>query len=146
MLVVLAGVTAAISGCQDSTAPANPSPSSVAVQGPTFTKMASGAPIADEYIVVLKSNVSDVSGKAKGLLKTGTLRKTYSKALHGFAAHMSEAEARSIASDPSVAYVEQDRVVQVSTTQINQRGESIASTRRRFRWIRRITTPPLALE
>lgn len=81
--------------------------------------MVTGAPIPDEYVVVLKSSVSDVPGKAKGLLKKGLLNKTYGKALHGFSAHMSKAEALSIASDPSVAYVEQDRVVQVSTAQIN---------------------------
>src|SRR5699024_8941614 len=59
-------------------------------------------------------DVSDVPGKAKGLLKNGILRHTYGKALKGFAAHMTAAEAAQVAADPSVAYVEQDHEVSVS--------------------------------
>lgn len=113
-LVVLAGLTVVISGCQDSTAPTSAAAPGLAITQPSFTKMVTGAPIPDEYIVVLKSSVSDVSGKANGLLKQGKLERTYAKAMKGFLAHMSSVEAASIANDPSVAYVEQDRVMQAS--------------------------------
>ncbi|HXV15540.1 MAG TPA: S8 family serine peptidase, partial [Gemmatimonadaceae bacterium] len=114
-LAVLAGLTIIVSGCQDSTAPTSTAAApGVTLAQPTFTKMVNGAPIPDEYIVVLKSSVSDVPGKAKGLLKNGSLERTYGKAMKGFLAHMSSIEAASIANDPSVAYVEQDRVMQAS--------------------------------
>lgn len=114
VLAVIAGLTVVISGCQDSTAPTSGVATSAEISRPTFTKMVTGAPIPDEYIVVLKSSVSDVTGKANGLLKNGTLKRTYAKAMKGFLAHMSASEAASIANDPSVAYVEQDRVMQAS--------------------------------
>lgn len=118
VIAALACLTAVISGCQDSTAPAASAPS-VEISQPAFTRMANGAPIPDEYIVVLKSSVSDVPSKAKGLLKKGFLNQTYSKAVKGFSAHMSSIEAASIATDPSVAYVEQDRVIQVADVESN---------------------------
>jgi subtilisin family serine protease len=113
-VAMLAGLTVVVSGCQDSTAPISAAASSAVIAQPTFTKMVNGAPIPDEYIVVLKSSVSDVSGKANSLLKAGTLKRTYGKAMKGFLAHMSASEASSMANDPSVAYIEQDRVMQAS--------------------------------
>ena len=115
-LAVLGAMTITMSACQDAVAPVTQA--AAPVPPPVFTRMVS-APIPDEYIVVLKSNVSDVSGKAKGLLRNGLLKRTYGKALHGFAAHMTRDEAINIASDPSVAYVEQDRIVQLASTQMN---------------------------
>ncbi|HUQ48775.1 MAG TPA: S8 family serine peptidase [Gemmatimonadaceae bacterium] len=114
VLAAIVSLTVVISGCQDSTAPTSAASPSVAIAPPAFTKMVNGAPIPDEYIVVLKSSVSDVPAKADVLLKSGTLKHTYSKAMKGFLAHMSASEAASIANDPSVAYVEQDRVIQAS--------------------------------
>jgi subtilisin family serine protease len=114
VVAMLAGLTVVISGCQDSTAPISQAAPSVSITKPTFTQMVNGAPIPNEYIVVLKSSVSDVPGKANALLKAGTLQRTYGKAMKGFLAHMSASEASSMANDPSVAYIEQDRVVQAS--------------------------------
>ena len=78
----------------------------------------SSAPIKDEYIVVLKGDVSDVRGKANGLLRNGNsqgvLRHVYSAALKGFSANMSSAKAAEIAADPSVAYVEQDQEMSIT--------------------------------
>ena len=76
------------------------------------------APIKDEYIVVFNGDVSDVTGKANGLLNgQGQLRRTYSAALKGFSASMSAGRAAQIAADPSVAYVEQDQLMEISGTQ-----------------------------
>ncbi|MEO8194726.1 MAG: S8 family serine peptidase [Gemmatimonadales bacterium] len=115
-LVMLVSLTAGLSACSDSVAPASPIVSSE-IQ-PVFDRGGS-KPIADEYIVVFKSDVIDVSGKANGLLKNGNglLKRTYGKALKGFSAHMSAAEAAAIAADPSVAYVEQDQEVTITDTQ-----------------------------
>jgi len=76
------------------------------------------APVKDEYIVVLKGDVSDVPGKARGLLNgQGQLRRSYNAALKGFSANMSAGRAAQIAADPSVAYVEQDQVMEITGTQ-----------------------------
>lgn len=114
VVAVLAGLTAVLSGCQDSTAPAGSPVASAVIPQPTYTMMANGAPIPNQYIVVLKSSVSDVSEKANALVKVGTVQRTYGKAMKGFLAHMSAAEAASMANDPSVSFIEQDRVIQAS--------------------------------
>lgn len=115
-LVLFGGTAVALTACADSVAPpaasATPEPSVRLAQN-------AGNRIPGQYIVVLKDNVSDVPGKAKGLLKNGKLERTYSKALKGFSASMSAAEALAITADPSVAYVEQDQVMSISETQSN---------------------------
>jgi subtilisin family serine protease len=115
-LVALVGLTAGLAACSDSTAPARQSIHEE-VQ-PVFTR-GGNTGIADEYIVVFKSDVIDVAGKANGLLKNGKgqLNRTYASALKGFSAHMSAATAQALAKDPSVAYVEQDQEMTVAETQ-----------------------------
>ncbi|MFT7836439.1 S8 family serine peptidase [Saccharothrix sp. BKS2] len=77
-----------------------------------------GAPnaVKDSYIVVLKdtgaSSVSALSGKYQAVVKH-----TYTRALRGFSATMTEAQARRLAADPSVSYVQQDGEVTISGTQ-----------------------------
>ncbi|WP_158844816.1 S8 family peptidase [Saccharothrix deserti] len=91
----------------------------------TFTSAAAegivlglGAPnaVKDSYIVVLKDasagNVDTLSNKYEANVKH-----TYSSALRGFSATMSEAQARKLAADPSVSYVQQDGEVTISGTQ-----------------------------
>ena len=116
-LVVLGALTIGLSACSDSTAPA--SSGATETMQPVFSR--GGDKIADEYIVVLKSDVQDVPGKALGLLKNGggQLNRTYTAALKGFSAHMSAAQAAAVASDPSVAYVEQDQEVAMTDVQSN---------------------------
>ncbi len=95
-------------------------PQSMAATGSEVVYSRSGnAPIKDEYIVVFNDNVNDVPGKALGLLKNGQgqLRRSYSAALKGFSAQMTAAKAAEIASDPSVAYVEQDQVMEITGSQ-----------------------------
>ncbi len=78
--------------------------------------------IKDSYIVVLKDSATAraaVSGTAKDLADRygGTLRRTYSAALRGFTVTMNEQQARRLAADPQVAYVEQDQTVRLAATQ-----------------------------
>lgn len=113
-LVMLASLTVGLGACRDTTAPA--AQSAPSTLQPVFAR-GGNSPIADEYIVVLVGDVADVPGKAKGLLKNGSLERVYAKALKGFSAHMTAAEAAAISADPSVAYVEQDQTMSMTDVQ-----------------------------
>ncbi|MFC0106372.1 S8 family peptidase [Kibdelosporangium aridum] len=76
--------------------------------------------IQDSYVVVLKDNVA-VRGTADGLAARygGKVGFVYQAALKGFSVTMSASQARKLAADPAVSYVEQDRTVSVLTDQLN---------------------------
>ncbi|OXM61587.1 serine protease [Amycolatopsis sp. KNN50.9b] len=96
------------------TAPASAQEGSIVGAG------AAGA-IPDSYIVVFKESSSPVSSlvsQVTGKLG-GTVRQTFSHALHGYSATMSESQAKRVAADPSVAFVEQNRRVTIAATQTN---------------------------
>ncbi|MGC0332985.1 subtilisin family serine protease [Streptomyces sp. SAI-170] len=84
--------------------------------------LAAGSPdaVKDSYIVTLKKDAGFTASSAsgRGLIKKygGTVKRTYRAALDGYAATLSAAEARRLAADPSVASVEQDRVVRAADT------------------------------
>lgn len=85
---------------------------------PAATILGEGAPgaIRDSYIVVVRGSTAEARRmtSAAGELAQrygGSVRRTYSSAVPGFAATMTAASARRLAADPSVAYVEQDRMV-----------------------------------
>ena len=67
-LAALGSATVGLSACSDAVAPA--SLSKIESMQPVFDR-GGNKPIADEYIVVFKDDVVDVSGKANGLLKNG---------------------------------------------------------------------------
>ncbi|GAA1870319.1 S8 family serine peptidase [Myceligenerans crystallogenes] len=78
--------------------------------------------IPGEYIVVLDDAqvpAGKVRTKAKGLAgKYGaSVEGAYTKAVRGFSARMSAAEAAELAADPAVAFVEQNQRVSVAATQ-----------------------------
>ena len=86
-----------------------------------------GNSIPNNYIVVLDQDVTPDSGDfgqasadADALIaktKSGRLKHVYADALHGFAAEMSEEDALELANDPRVAFVEEDSVMEIVTTQ-----------------------------
>jgi subtilisin family serine protease len=81
-----------------------------------------GALIEDSYIVVLKDGDvarSEVKSTANGLVKKygGEVRHSYTTAVRGFSASMSPGQAKKLEADPSVAYVEQNRVMTATDTQ-----------------------------
>ncbi|GAB2474770.1 hypothetical protein GCM10027063_14570 [Promicromonospora xylanilytica] len=81
-----------------------------------------GALIEDSYIVVLEDSdvaKTEVKGTASTLVQKygGEVRHSYTNAVRGFSASMSPGQAKRLAADPSVAYVEQNRVVTASDTQ-----------------------------
>jgi len=77
--------------------------------------------IANQYIVVLKDDVSDVDAEALRLARDfGGDRNeghTYHQAIKGFSVRMSEQQDTRLANDPRVDYVEEDGVVSIVTTQ-----------------------------
>lgn len=77
-------------------------------------------PIADQYIVVFKSGVSDAPGNSRRLaaLEGVALEHSYHAALKGFAGRMSAAAAARLRANPLVEFVEQDQVVTAVTTQV----------------------------
>jgi subtilisin family serine protease len=76
--------------------------------------------IAGSYVVALKggamtaSSAQSLAGKYGGSVKYA-----YTNTLRGFAANMSEAQAKRLAADPAVDYVEADQTYRVSGTQAN---------------------------
>nr|WP_042180596.1 S8 family peptidase [Kibdelosporangium sp. MJ126-NF4]CEL14468.1 Alkaline serine exoprotease A precursor [Kibdelosporangium sp. MJ126-NF4]CTQ88833.1 Alkaline serine exoprotease A precursor (EC 3.4.21.-) [Kibdelosporangium sp. MJ126-NF4] len=76
--------------------------------------------IQDSYVVVLKDTVA-VRGAADGLTARygGKVGFVYQAALKGFSVTMSATQARKLAADPAVSYVEQDRTVGLLTDQPN---------------------------
>jgi subtilisin family serine protease len=83
--------------------------------------------VAGSYIVVLKDSavaskanrVAAVGDKSSSLARGygAEVRRTFGAALNGFEAGMSEAAAKRLAADPSVAYVEQNQRVSLLATQ-----------------------------
>ncbi|MFD0557774.1 subtilisin family serine protease [Stackebrandtia endophytica] len=76
--------------------------------------------ISGEYIVVLNDGVNASASSASGIASEygGKVRTTFSS-INGFSADLSAAEARYLAADPSVAYVQQNAVVTIAATQDN---------------------------
>jgi subtilisin family serine protease len=78
--------------------------------------------IADNYIVVLDQD-KVAKGKAKSVIDSlageqqAKLTHRYLHSLEGFSAEMTEAQAKKLANDPAVAYVEQDQKVKPLGTQ-----------------------------
>ncbi|HKG46033.1 MAG TPA: S8 family peptidase [Pyrinomonadaceae bacterium] len=91
--------------------------------GPKFRRMDAGKRIANQYIVVLKDDVTDVESEALRLARDfGGDRNeghTYNRALKGFSVRMPEQQALRLADDPRVAFVEEDGVVGLVATQTN---------------------------
>ncbi|MEU4639143.1 S8 family peptidase [Micromonospora sp. NPDC023814] len=85
--------------------------------------LAGGPTAVDEsYIVVFKDATvgrTDVTKRARDLAGRhgGAVNRTYQNALRGFEARMSEAEAKRLAADPSISYVQQNHTVRISGTQ-----------------------------
>ncbi|NBE84015.1 S8 family serine peptidase [Micromonospora sp. NEAU-HG-1] len=78
--------------------------------------------VADSYIVVFKDTAvtrSLVTDRARDLAArhSGTVARTYQNTVRGFEARLSAQQARRLAADPAVKYVEQNRTVSIAGTQ-----------------------------
>ncbi|MGK5739081.1 S8 family peptidase [Micromonospora sp. URMC 103] len=104
-----------------------------ATAAPTGEVRGASAPnaISGSYLVVLRGDAVGAAGtpaartgvpqRADALAKRygGSVADVFSAALTGFSARMSAAQARRLAADPAVAYVEQDQVLTTQATQTN---------------------------
>ncbi|MFD1151937.1 S8 family peptidase [Saccharothrix hoggarensis] len=80
--------------------------------------------VKDSYIVVLRDGAVtalQTPGKADELTRKygGKVKLTYTATLRGFSAAMNEEQARRLAADPVVEYVEQDGIARATDTQTN---------------------------
>ncbi|AGZ45164.1 putative subtilase-family protease [Actinoplanes friuliensis DSM 7358] len=77
--------------------------------------------VPDSYVVVLKQDRAAVAGQARTLATrhNAKVQQTYSHALRGFAATMNAQQARRMAADPAVAYVQPNVIHRASDTQTN---------------------------
>lgn len=85
----------------------------------------SAHPVPDSWLVTLRTPdplaVRGLATKLGGRY-SGTVRRTFGTALNGFSVRMSEASARRLAADPTVAAVEQDSRVHVADTESTAGG------------------------
>ncbi|MDR7381284.1 S8 family peptidase [Promicromonospora iranensis] len=114
-LIVGAGIAIALAAAPAAAAMASSAPDEAPAP-------VAGALIEDSYIVVLKDGDvarSEVKSTANGLVKKygGEVRHSYTTAVRGFSASMSPGQAKKLEADPTVAYVEQNRVMTASDTQ-----------------------------
>src|SRR5690349_7790998 len=115
-LLVALGAAAAVAAGTAATpgGTAGGTPGSHAAGGTIVT--VAGAPVVPgSYIAVL----TDPAASAAGLVARygGSLRRVWSTAPHGFNALMTADQARRLAADPAVAYVQADAVVRLAATQ-----------------------------
>lgn len=130
----------ALAACSDSSssplAPVSPEQLAAPI-APVYSKLGSG--IDGDYIVVFKDAVAQPLSKAdEKLLRHGAKAKfKYDKVLKGFAATLSPGAVALLQTDPDVAYIEQDGVVEAWTTQngatwgidrIDQRNRPLSGT------------------
>ena len=110
-LLAIVGLPAAANA-----APANAAPAEAAVAAVPGAEV-----VPDSYVVVLKPGRAAVAGQARALASkhSATVRMTWSHALRGFAATMSARQARRMAADPAVAYVQPNVIHRASATQPN---------------------------
>ncbi|CAM4128985.1 S8 family serine peptidase [Kibdelosporangium persicum] len=73
--------------------------------------------VKDSYVVVLKN--AQQTAEALGQKYGGSVTHKYKAALTGFATTMSEAQARRLAADPAVQYVQANRTLRITDTQQN---------------------------
>jgi subtilisin family serine protease len=73
--------------------------------------------VKDSYVVVMKNTPQTAAALSQKY--GGSVTQTYKAALNGFAATMSETQARKLAADPAVQYVQANRTLRISGTQPN---------------------------
>ena len=115
-IAALGLVAVVLAACSED--PTSPAPLSAPAHSLSYVRSTSG-PIAGRYIVVFKNDVQDVDGEARQIANrhSGRVTHTFKAALKGMALDLSDALVASLRAEPSVAYVEQDQTVSISTTQ-----------------------------
>jgi subtilisin family serine protease len=108
-VVTLGGLAVALAACSDQT-PVAPGTG----PAPSASVAPAGAPIKDQYIVVLKKGASARSAaRAVGAAPSFV----YQAALNGFAAKLNAAQLNALRNNPQVELIEQDGLVEATATQ-----------------------------
>ena len=113
-------VTFALAACEQSPSPLAPTSTRILLPNQAVS-VATARAVPGQYIVVFKNEVADPATLAQTLVRAhgAAHRFTYTHAIKGFAAAMSDAAAAALARNPQVAYVEQDQVMEAVTTEAN---------------------------
>jgi subtilisin family serine protease len=113
--VLALSLVAFVAACGDAGTPASP----LAPQPDEVSSASTSEVIPNQYIVVFRDQASDAQPRtrAKISLSGGVLRHSYSSAIKGFSAVLSPAAVAALRNDPDVAYIEQDQVMRISTTE-----------------------------
>jgi subtilisin family serine protease len=77
-------------------------------------------PIEGQYIVVLKDGTTSTTAtqsRERARARGGAVEHVYSRVLNGYSARLDRNALAAVKADPNVAYVEQDRLVHLDTTQ-----------------------------
>jgi subtilisin family serine protease len=82
-------------------------------------RVSPGENIAGSFVVKLKDDAVTASAQTLGSRFGGQVGYVYDTVFQGFSVKMSDAQARRLAADPSVEYVERDQVVSTQATQVN---------------------------
>jgi len=119
---LLGAAAVVLSACQDANSPTVSGPESAADEAVSFAAAAGqdpGRTIPGAYIVVFRSSLPDPVAEARALVAQhgGTLRFTYSSAIKGFAAHLTEQALEALRRNPNVAYIEADQAVELFETE-----------------------------
>ncbi|MEO8334206.1 MAG: S8 family peptidase [bacterium] len=131
----------AIAACSDASSPPSSPVGSQQIKvplAPVYSKGDDGIP--NDYIVVFKEGVSTGPlSRASATVATlvGTPKFSYDAVLKGFAATLTPEMVEKLRADPNIEYIEQDAVIDVSTTQsgatwgidrIDQRNRPLSGT------------------
>jgi subtilisin family serine protease len=98
--------------CRDASSP-------VPLESRATAQTAASQVVPGQYVVVFKDAVARPGALAQALLREhgGSLRHTYTRALKGFAARLSDGAVAALRRHPLVAYVEPDQIVTLAGTQ-----------------------------
>jgi subtilisin family serine protease len=111
------GTVLLLAACQDDSPPLGPPTESHA----PVALSTKAQPLPGQYIVVFRPSVADVQGEASRLVARhgGTLTYVYTHALKGMALKLPDAAVAALRANPNVAYVEQDQLAHIITTETN---------------------------
>jgi subtilisin family serine protease len=127
-----------LAACAEPPSTPLPRASQIRQDAPLFVRGGPDA-VPGQYIVVFNDDVADPDGKSKekSAKANGKMKFSYTSAIKGFAAELSDEAVAQLRRDPDVAYIEQDQTVSLSTTQtgatwgidrIDQRNRPLSGT------------------
>jgi subtilisin family serine protease len=116
ILPAFAAAALVMTGCDTSTTPTEPAPSTSKNSAINLMVPATSRIIPGRYIVVLKNTVSaEKAGDVRAsLMSSANVDRVYTNTVQGFAGAISEADVARLRSDSRVAYVEPDREIGIS--------------------------------